>query len=134
MAEERARMGIPSHLDDGAWFHGSPEELTLLATGSTITRCRVVAEAFSHKPFCLGLDEDRSPIPVCHNGRLGGFLYVVDELVGEQDVRPHPRSAFAEGALEWLTERPLQVRKVATLPIGDPPCLGEACPRRRSRG
>jgi hypothetical protein len=44
MAEERARMGIPSHLDDGAWFHGSPEELTLLATGSTITRCRVVAE------------------------------------------------------------------------------------------
>ena len=118
------------HLDDGAWYHGSPEVLAVLATGSAITRCRVAAEAFAHKPTCVGAEEKATLVKVCHNGTRDGFLYLVEE-VAQADVRPHPESSFRPGGLEWLTNRPLKVRKVADLPIGEPPCLGESCPHRR---
>ena len=120
---------IPAHLDDGAWFHGSPETLSLLATGSTMTRSRLVAEAFSHRPTCVGIDDSGDRIEVCHNGRQAGFLYAIDEPVGEDDVRPHPNSSFRGGGLEWLTTRPLRLRKIADLPLADPPCTPD-CPRR----
>ena len=120
---------IPAHLDDGDWFHGSPETLSLLAIGSTITRSRLVAEAFSHRPTCLGIDDSGDRIEVCHNGRQAGFLYAIDEPVGEGDVRHHPDSSFRGGGLEWLTNRPLRVRKIADRPVTDPPCSPD-CPRR----
>ena len=120
---------IPAHLDDGAWFHGSPEKLSLLAIGSTMTRSRLVAEAFSHKPTCLGIGDTDRPISVCHNGSQPGILYVIDEPVGADDVRPHPHSSFGAGCLEWLTTRPLRLRKIADLPLSDPPCTPD-CPRR----
>jgi hypothetical protein len=121
---------IPPDLDDGAWFHGSPRKLDTLAAGSTITRSRPVAEAFSHKPTCLGWEEKGGRLArVCHNGRAGGYLYVVDEEVGGPDVRHHPNSAYHAGGLEWLTNRPLRLRKIADLPLSDPPCQPD-CPRR----
>ncbi|MFB3880548.1 MAG: hypothetical protein ACE149_04755 [Armatimonadota bacterium] len=122
----------PGLLDDGAWFHGSPEALTELAIGSTITRSRVAAEAFAHKPTCVGVEEKAPLLRVCHNGAQAGFLYLVEE-VAPDDVRPHPDSSFPGGGLEWLTNRPLKVRKIADLPAGGPPCLGEDCPHRRER-
>lgn len=126
-------FAIPPELDDGEWYHGSPLPLRVLAAGSSITRCRSVAEAFSHKPTCLGIDEDERPVRACHNGRSQGYLYVVDEPVARGDVYPHPKSSFPGGALEWLTNRPLGLRKVADLPVGEPPCLGDECSHRPGR-
>lgn len=125
---------IPPSLDDGAWFHGSPRELDALAAGSTITRSRPVAEGFSHRPTCLGLGvgETDSPVSVCHNGTEDGILYIVDEPVSDGDVRIHPKSAFPVRGFEWLTNRPLHLRKIADLPISDPPCQPD-CPRRPGR-
>jgi len=118
-------------LDDGAWFHGSPERLEVLRAGSTITRSRPVAEAFSHKPFCLSVDESQRPLEICHNGTLPGYLYVVEEVT-EADLHPHPDSAFPGGDLEWLTDRPLRLRLVAGVPIGNRPDC-QHCPRRPPR-
>ena len=87
-----------------------------------------MAEAFAHKPTCLGVGEDDRPISVCHNGTQDGVLYVVGEPVSEEDVRAHPDSSLG-GRLEWLTQRPLRLRKIADLPIADPPCRPD-CPRR----
>ena len=39
------------------WYHGSPEDLTELATGSTITPNRALARAFSHKPTLVCLEQ-----------------------------------------------------------------------------
>jgi hypothetical protein len=111
-------LKVPPHLDDGAWFHGSPLELQVLAAGSTVTRCRAVAEAFSHKPTWVSVgvpDEDR-PVTVAHNGLLPGYLYVVDEPVADSDLHPHPRSSFKPGGLEWITDRPLRLCLVGELP------------------
>lgn len=121
---------IPPQLDDGAWFHGSPLKLDTLAAGSTITRSRPVAEGFSHRPTCLGWEEKGGRLTgVCHNGTVTGYLYVVDEGIGEPDIRHHPNSAYRAGGLEWLTNRPLRLRKIADLPLSDPPCQRD-CPRR----
>lgn len=120
---------IPAHLDDGAWFHGSPQTLSLLATGSTITRSRLVAEAFSHRPTCLGIGDTDRPISICHNGSQPGLLYVIDEPVSDADVYPHPKSCAPTLGFEWLTNRPLRLRRIADLPIADPPCTPD-CPRR----
>lgn len=120
---------IPARLDDGDWYHGSPYVLDVLATGSTVTRSRVVAEAFSHKPTCVGLDESADAIRVCHNGTQPGYLYVVDEPVGKDDVRAHPHSAYQAGGLEWLATRPLRLRRIVELPEpGTADC--SACERR----
>ncbi len=119
---------VPPGLDDGEWYHGSPLELDLLAAGCTITRCRVVAEAFSHKPTCLCVEEQLQPIVVCHNGLLAGHLYAIDETIGVADVRPHPNSSFAGGGIEWITNRPLRLRLIADLAATQPRC--EDCRHR----
>jgi len=107
---------VPSHLDDGDWFHGSPLELATLATGSTVTRCRVVAEAFAHRPTRVSVGDEDRPVTAEHNGVLPGYLYVVDEPVEDSDLHPHPTSAFTSGGMEWITDRPLRLRLMARLP------------------
>jgi hypothetical protein len=120
----------PAHLDDGGWFHGSPRVLDVLATGSTVTRSRVVAEAFSHKPTCVGLSEEAGGgLGVCHNGRTPGYLYVLEDEVTEDDVFPHPRSAYKPGGMEWLTKRPLRLRLICPLPASQPRCPPD-CPHK----
>jgi hypothetical protein len=122
---------IPPRLDDGAWFHGSNLDLDVLAPGSSITRSRIVAEAFSHQPTCLGLGDEDRPISICHNGTERGILYVIDEPVRDCDVHAHPHSAAPILGFEWITNRPLRLRKLADLPIADPPC-NPNCPRKPS--
>lgn len=129
--ESESRAWAPSHLDDGAWYHGSPLPLDVLAEGSTITRSRTVAEAFSHKPTCVGIEESGGVLEVCHNGTQRGYLYVIEEAVAQADVRPHPESSYAAGGLEWLTNRPLRVKLVAELPVAAPPCRPDR-PHRRA--
>ncbi len=126
--------GLPAHLDDGAWYHGSPERLEVLRVGSTITRSRTVAEAFARRPTCVGLSvvaKTGRPtrLEVCQNGTGHGYLYVIDEPVAETNVHPHPQSSFPDGGLEWLTDRPLRLRCLGEVPVGEVPDC-ERCPRR----
>ncbi len=100
----------------GIWYHGSPLELSELRTGSTVTQWRALAEAFSHKPTCLGYETYGDGGSIIHNGTAPGWLYVVDEPVAlDADVYPHPRTTMDENA-EFLTRRPLKLRRVAGLP------------------
>ena len=95
------------------WYHGSPHELTELAPGSTVTPNRRLARAFSHKPTLLCIEDDGT---IRHNGTRPGVLYLIDEEVGPQDLHPHPRSKMPPG-IEWLTTRPLKLRRLGSVSI-----------------
>jgi len=99
----------------GIWYHGSNVQFDVLREGSTVTQWRQLAEAFSHKPAALGYDDDGT---ILHNGMYDGVLYVIDEPVAVgTDVVPHPSTVMDEN-VEWLTSRPLRVRRIALLPVG----------------
>ena len=92
------------------YYHGSPLEQDELRTGSTITRWRELAEAFSRKPTELSYDYVGGAIK--HNGTKRGFLYVIDEpIIPDVDIEKHPRTTMDDG-VEWLTKRPLKLRQV----------------------
>ncbi len=100
---------------DGIWYHGSDRQFTELLAGSTVTQWRELAEAFSHKPGRLSYDDSGN---ISHNGNRPGYLYVIDEPVTVgTDVYRHPRTTMDQNA-EFLTNRPLRVRLVKTLPAG----------------
>lgn len=42
----------------GIWYHGSNKVFEILEEGSTITQWKELAEAFSHKPTILAIDDD----------------------------------------------------------------------------
>ena len=46
------------------WYHGSNKIFEILEEGSTITQWKELAEAFSHKPTLLAIDDDNS---IFHN-------------------------------------------------------------------
>jgi hypothetical protein len=92
-------------LPSQVWYHGSPEDLTELAAGSTITPHRALARAFSHKPTLLCIEDDGT---IRHNGLRAGILYRIAEPLTPADLSPHPRSTMPAG-LEWLTRRPLRL-------------------------
>jgi hypothetical protein len=92
------------------WYHGSPERLTALRAGSTITQDIGLARVFSHKPSIVSIDD--APPKYLHDGLRPGFLYQIAEDVLAGDVTPHPRSTMAPGA-EWITSRPLRVALLA---------------------
>ncbi|MBQ9950572.1 MAG: hypothetical protein IJO98_00290 [Clostridia bacterium] len=96
----------------GIWYHGSNARFDVLREGSTITQWRELAEAFSHKPTMLGIEDDGS---IRHNGAEKGFLYAVDEPVeAGVDVYPHPRTTMDENA-EWITGRDLKMRLIGEI-------------------
>ena len=106
--------------DMEVWYHGSNLRLTVLRAGSTVTKNKALAEAFSHRPSVLCMEDSGE---IVHNGREAGFLYCIDEPAEEgRDVYPHPRSSMAAG-LEFLTTRPLRLRLIETVP---PPTEEEA--------
>lgn len=88
------------------WYHGSPEKLTTIRKGSTITQKLALARIFSHKPSLVSVSDDGH---IKHNGAMPGYVYVVAEKVGAGDVAPHPRTSMAPGD-EWLTNRELRVQ------------------------
>ncbi len=90
------------------WFHGSPLQLNELIVGSTITQDRELARIFSHKPSIVSIDENGSRF---HNGKLGGYLYIIDEEITSDDVYPHPATTMKPGE-EWLINRTLKVRRI----------------------
>ena len=95
------------------WYHGSNLRLTVLRAGSTVTKDKALAEAFSHRPSVLCMEDSGK---IVHNGKGAGFLYYIDEPAEEgRDVYPHPRSSM-EAGLEFLTTRPLRLRLIETVP------------------
>lgn len=96
---------------DTIWYHGSPYEIDTLLPGSTVTPWRALAEAFSHKPPMLAIDDDGT---ITHNGAAFGYLYRIAEPVApDRDVVAHPRSSMGEN-LEFLTTRPLRLALIAS--------------------
>jgi len=100
---------------DAPWYHGSPEKLTELRKGSWVTQFKEMAKAFSHKPSLISLDDDGQAVK--HDGQLIGFLYIVSEPIGPDDVS----YLHNTGQTHWQTQRDLRIRYVAELPVGDPP-------------
>ena len=99
---------------DGIWYHGSNARFDVLNEGSTITQWRERAEAFSHKPTMLCIEDDGS---IWHDGTEKGWLFVIDEPVKiGVDIYPHPRTTMDENA-EWLTRRPLRVKLIAEVDV-----------------
>lgn len=110
-------------MNDEIWFHGTPLALEVLAEGSTVTRWRALAEAFSHKPAVLCIEDDGS---ILHNGSLSGHLYRIAEAVEiGRDLYRHPRTTMDEG-LEFLTTRPLRLEYLCDVPAPDKAALAEA--------
>ena len=101
-------------LDDAegkTWYHGSPLLLEALATGSSITRNRDLAIAFSHKPTRLGVSDDGV---ISHNGKQSGYLYRVAELVSPEDIHVHPtvKAVTPDDPWEWLTNRQFRLELI----------------------
>ena len=92
------------------WYHGSNKIFEILEEGSTITQWKELAEAFSHKPTLLAIDDDNS---IFHNGKEYGYLYIVDEPIKIGiDIYAHPKTTMGEG-LEFLTKRKIKVKMIA---------------------
>ncbi len=101
------------------WYHGSSEQLTTLRTGSWVTQFKELAKAFSHRPTLISFGDDSQTVK--HNGQQPGFLYVLAEAVGPEDVVYLPRTVQTH----WQVKRDIQVALVAELPVEDPPQLSE---------
>jgi ABC-type phosphate transport system ATPase subunit len=80
----------------GIWYHGSNKVFEILKEGSTITQWKELAEAFSHKPTILAIDDDNS---IFHNGKEYGYLYIVDET---EKLFANPRDKRTE---DYITGR-----------------------------
>lgn len=102
-----------------SWYHGSPEELTVLRQGSRVTQMVELAKAFSHRPALISFGNDG--VSVKHDGRQLGFLYEVAEPVGPEDVTYLRDTAQTH----WQTQRDLRLRLVASLALGDPAQLSQ---------
>jgi hypothetical protein len=89
-----------------SWYHGSPLELSILRTGSTITQKRELARIFSHKPTIVSIFDDGQ---IKHNGTASGYLYIITDEISSEDVIPHPQTTMSEGD-EWLTTRELRLK------------------------
>lgn len=89
----------------GPWYHGSDRLLTTLRTGSSITKVKSVAKAFSHQPSLVRWSNVNR---IRHDGVAPGYLYLVADAVGPDDVRPHPHPVNVD-RWEWLTERELKL-------------------------
>ena len=97
------------------WYHGSQQELTTLRIGSSITQNRNVAKAFSHKPSLLTQSEGGT---VKHDGVTPGYLYIVADKIGPEDVRPHPHPVNVT-RWEWLTNRELKLELIEQTIVTD---------------
>lgn len=106
---------------DGQWFHGSPEKLTVLRTGSWVTPFKELAKAFSHKPTCISISDDDFRY-VRHNGKINGFLYVISEPVSNEDLR----ELKGTDQSHWETARKLRIQYVSDVPLVDSEMLTDS--------
>lgn len=115
---------ISDSTENGQWFHGSPSRLSFIRSGSTITRNRTLAMAFSHKPnhVCIEvmLNEESGlrTITLKQDGTRKGYLYQVILDNSETDTRENPESVMFPGD-EVLTTRELRVEFLEEVPFRD---------------
>jgi len=95
------------------WYHGTPLVLATLAAGSSITRNRELAVAFSHRPTRIDVSDDGA---IRDNGTAEGYLYEVDEPVAPDDIHPHPACKDGD-PWELVTHRPLRLRLIQKTPV-----------------
>ena len=96
------------------WFHGSPEKLTVLRTGSWVTPFKELAKAFSHKPTYISISDDDF-LNVRHDGKIVGYLYVVSEPLSTGDLR----ELKGTDQSHWETTRNLKIKYVSDVPLVD---------------
>ena len=65
-----------------------------------------MAKAFSHRPSLLAMSDDGT---VKHDGVTPGYLYIVADEIGPDDVYPHPVNTTR---WEWLTNRELKLKLI----------------------
>ncbi|MCD4709111.1 MAG: hypothetical protein K8S62_15420 [Candidatus Sabulitectum sp.] len=110
--------------ETGEWYHGSPERLSIIRPGSTITRNRTLAMAFSHKPnhVCIEVmvneESGLRAITLKQDGTRKGYLYHVIPDNSETDTREDPESVMFPGD-EVLTTRELRVELLEEVPLRD---------------
>ena len=97
------------------WYHGSQQELTTLRIGSSITQNRNVAKAFSHSPSLLTMSERGT---VKHDSATPGYLYIIADEIGSDDVHPHPHPVNTT-RWEWLTNRELKLKLIEQTIVTD---------------
>jgi hypothetical protein len=88
------------------WYHGSPQEMTILRAGSWVTPFKELAKAFSHKPATISASDDF--LQVTHDGELPGFLYRIAESIAPEDIAVLPGTKKTH----WRTLRDLNVERV----------------------
>ena len=96
------------------WYHGSPLLLEILAIGSSITRNKELAIAFSHKPSRLEASGNGKILTIHHDGKQNGYLYEIDEPVSMEDIYIHPHISIVNpnDKWEWLTKRPFRLKLI----------------------
>ena len=105
------------------WFHGSPQMLTLLKAGSSITPFRHIAKAYSHKPTHLELsvleDTEKNVIhvEVTHDGNVPGFLYQV--LVSDQEELRKPDQNLGPLGEEMITTQDISLRLIEETEVSE---------------
>ena len=69
---------------------------------------------------------------VKHNGVTPGYLYVVSDDIGPEDVHPHPHPANAD-RWEWLTNRELKLELIEQTIVTDEE-IAEITRKQQERG
>lgn len=90
------------------WYHGSQVKMTILKAGSSITKNKELATAFSHRPTQVSVDDFGV---VHHDGQTNGYLYVIDEDLNDKDVKVH-ESCSSEDPWELITTRELKLKLI----------------------
>ena len=122
MALNKKPPRISHSKENSEWFHGSPERLSSIRPGSTITGNRILAMAFSHKPDHLHIEVEEcgesgsGSITLQQDGIRSGYLYRVILNDPEADTMEDPESVMFPGD-EVLTARELQVELLEEVPL-----------------
>ena len=110
-----------THQEHRQWFHGSPEQLDALHTGSWVTPFRELAKAFSHRPTRISASDDNFT-KVRHDGKIPGLLYVVAESLEDLDLEKLPGT----DQTHWKTMRVMKVQLIEEVPLVDAEMLSDA--------
>ncbi len=95
------------------FYHGSPQRLTTLWAGSSVTRNMQLAKAFSHRPTEVWSSRQGE---VHHNGSKPGYLYVSDEELAERDLQVHP-ACDSDDPWELVVKRDVRLTLIARLAV-----------------
>ncbi len=100
--------GKIDHPTSKVWYHGSPHSMEVLSAGSSITRNRDLAVAFSYKPSQVSVNDEGK---VSHNGTRKGYLYEVIQDVMPEDIGVHP-SCLSDDPWEWVTKKSMKLKMI----------------------